>query len=265
VDCLCDLFRNLGNSLELETLLSTLDQELHRLMAYDALTVYLCEDSGGLALAYASGKFSGGGTELTFPVEQVAVLVFERGDSEFSGHNLDILRALRPKLAVSIENAKKYRRVEQLAERDPGTGLANVRSLFQRLDAELARARRCHGTLAVLHCSIRGLDRSCRLCPPAATRSAFERVARALHQNCREYDLTARSGDDVVLLLPGFRPEHLADRQELIQKAVEETGINAGFPLFVDIGAAFFPDDGRDAEDLLATAARRAHGRSPPV
>jgi diguanylate cyclase (GGDEF)-like protein len=281
VDRLGALYRNLGNSLELEEVLSTLHRELQRLMAYDALAVLLVDDAG-LTPAYAAGaefrdvaQFQTGsvgeeaaravrehravtaGQILIFPVEhdrEVNAVLLLHG-----GGDLDLLEALAPKLAASIANARRYRRVEQLAEADPLTGLANVRSLFQRLDAEVARARRSQSTLAVFECSVEGFDRSGILCSQSVTRKVFERVARKLRESCREYDFAARSGDDIVVVLPGFLPENLVEKREQIQRIVEESGVGAGLPLYAAVGAAFFPDDGADAEDLLAVAAQRAH------
>lgn len=283
VDRLSALFRNLGNSLELEEILSTLDGELRRVMSYDALALLLV-DATGLTPAYAAGdefrdvsQFQTGsvaeeaaravrehrslvaGPVLIFPVEhnrEVNAVLLLHG-----GGDVDLLRALAPKLAASIANAQSYRRVEQLAEADPVTGLANVRSLFQRLDAELARARRLKGTLAVFECSVEGFDRSGVLCSPSVTRNVFERVAHKLRESCREYDFAARSGDNLVVVLPGFRPENLRDKREQIQTIVEESGVSAGLPLYASVGAAFFPDDGSDAEDLLAIASKRAQDR----
>jgi len=300
VDRLSDLFRNLGNSLELEEILATFDLELRRLMAYHTLQVFL-PAADGLTRAYGAGAASspeswieqgpgkdaltravldrqpalhrfdhnnGSGSALVFPVEAqtdptgpvTALLVLGReGESTFTTDDQSILREVSPKLAASITNARKYRRVEQLAESDPLTGVANVRSLFQRLDAELARARRARSPLAVLQCSVEGLDHSGQLCSLSATRSAFEKVALKLRDSCREYDFTARSGEDLVLVLPGFRREFLAEKCSIIRKIVEDTGLSAGLPLFAAVGAAFFPQDGIDAEDLLAMATERVN------
>lgn len=287
MESLSELFRHLGNSLELEEVLCTLDRELHRLIAYRFLAVLLNE-AGGFTVAYSSGGDAHGLAEVTaraardhraiqqdqalfFPLEPAAeqertamgVIVLERDGPQLDGANaftdadLEILRSLSPKLAASIENARKFRRAEQLAVADPLTGLANIRSLFQRLDAELARARRNRGTLAVLQCSISGFDRSGRLCSQSSTWSAFEKVALTVRESCREYDFAARSGVDLVLVLPGFRPESLREKRESIQRIVEEIGVSAGLPLFATVGAAFYPENGTDAEDLLAAAARQ--------
>jgi diguanylate cyclase (GGDEF)-like protein len=281
VDRLGALYRNLGNSLELEEILSTLHRELQPLMAYDALAVLLVDDAA-LTPAYAAGdefrdvaKLQTGivgeeaaravrenravtaGPIRIFPLEhdrEVNAVLLLHG-----GGDLDLLESLAPRLAASIANARRYQRVEQLAEADPLTGLANVRSLFQRLDAEIARARRCQTTLAVFECSVEGFDRSGLLCSPSVTRNVFQRVAHKLRESCREYDFAARSGDAIVVLLPGFPPENLVEKREQIHRIVEESGVGAGLPLYAKVGAAFFPDDGEDAEDLLAVAARRAH------
>jgi diguanylate cyclase (GGDEF)-like protein len=191
-------------------------------------------------------------------VRQVAgVLVLQRaGDNAFSNGDLHVLGDLAPKMASSIENARRYRTADELSEFVPVIGVAGVRSLFQRLDAELARARRGQETLAVLQCSIDGCDGTDRLCSPA-TRSAIEKVALKLRENCREYDFTARSGEDLVLVLPGFRPEYVDEKCQAVKKIVEETGSSAGLPLFASVGAAFYPADGTDAEDLLAVAAQK--------
>jgi diguanylate cyclase (GGDEF)-like protein len=277
VDSFSHLLHNLGNSLELEELFSTLDQDLQRLICADGLDVILAENDG-FAPAYLRGGMSSAvpldrvvrehravqyGRVLAFPIETAneviaVLLVRHRQEKAFTAADIQILRDVTPKLRAAIENALTYRRARELAEADPETGLANLRSLFQRLDAELARARRGSNTLAVIDCSIEGFERSGRLAPPTATRSAFEKVAERLRENCREYDLLARSGDDLLLVLPGFQKENLEDKRSLIARLVEEIGVGSGFPLFAAVGAAFFPEDGADAEDLLATAARRA-------
>jgi diguanylate cyclase (GGDEF)-like protein len=299
VEALCDLFRNLGNSLDVEEVLATLDRDLRRLLSYDALRVYAVE-SGELVLDYAAGDTlewlqSASGEDLlaeavsqhrpaihgalagvvpdcesdteavlVFPVDHspgngrqtIAVLALH-SETGFSPRDIDLLWNIAPKLAASIANARKYREAAQLAESDPQTGLSNARALFKRLDAELARAGRARTPLAVLQCSLEGLDASGEFYPAAAGRRAFENLARDLQQHCREYDFAARAGDDFVLVLPGFRREFLDEKRAALHLLVEQAGLRAGLPLFARIGDAFFPDEGHDAEDLLAIAARK--------
>ena len=298
MDSLRGLFDNLGNSLELEEILSNFDQDLRRVILYDAISV-LQRDTSGFAPVYAAGVPSGeipffetrAGRQslatalnecrpvlhaigianiLIFPLratllklaEPTAILALHRhNEIAFEPADAGYLHAIAPKLAACIDNAVTYRRARQIAGADPATGLANTRSLFERLDAELARARRAKDPLGVLHCALRGLDDgldpSGPSCSPAAVSTPFEMVARSLTEHCREYDTLARSADDLVLVLPGFRPEFLEEKRTAIQRVFADCGLKVGFPLYAAIGAAFFPDDGTDAEDLLTIAATR--------
>src|SRR5207253_7029324 len=70
--------------------------------------------------------------------------------------HLRILLAITSKVALSVENALKYRMAESSATTDYLTGLPNARALFLHLDSELARCRRSRTPLAVLVCDLDG-------------------------------------------------------------------------------------------------------------
>ena len=120
--------------------------------------------------------------------------------------------------------------------------LAGRETLFGRLDAELARARRSRANLGVVHCRFEG----------TADMAAIE---TGLKDCCREYDFAAISGEDVIVVLPGCGAADGWRIRERIQKIVRDAGAK------VRVGAAFFPEDGADTEDLLtsADADLRAH------
>ena len=272
VERLYELYRQLGTSLDLDETLSTLDRELGRVIEYDAISVHLEED-GRLACAYAAGfafqklaapEYALGrglpgrvaaarsaafnqeadGAEglalaMAVPLEWkgrlAGVLSLYRAEArEFAEGDLAALRGLASKLAACIENARAFRRAEA----------ANSRALFERLDAEVARIRRSHGRLAVLQCAVEGLETG----GPRA-----ERIAGALRHACREYDFIAQSGDSFVIVLADFAPPTPGETKSRIERVFREAGLR------VRIGAALFPVDGYDAEDLLAAAHRAAH------
>jgi hypothetical protein len=60
-----------------------------------------------------------------------------------------------------------------------------------------------------------------------------------------------------MLVLIGFHPRDLAEKLARVEEIVACIGVESGLPLRIRIGAAFFPDDGGDAEDLLAIAGQR--------
>ena len=87
-------------------------------------------------------------------------------------------------------------------------------------------------------------------------------VTDVLRENCREYDYVARTGgDEFVILLPGSDREAVYRRISEFQSiACDATGAVSGAGLItLSVGESFYPDDGSDAEQLLAEADRRMY------
>ncbi len=141
----------------------------------------------------------------------------------FTKDNLRILLAISSKVSLAIENALKYRQVENSATMDYLTSLPNARSLFLRLDSELARCRRMNIPLAVLVCDLDGFKQVNDSYGHLTGNKVLSSVANGLKANCREYDYVARmGGDEFVLLLPHITPESVDERiNQLIRIATE--------------------------------------------
>ncbi len=87
-------------------------------------------------------------------------------------------------------------------------------------------------------------------------------MANGLKENCREYDYVARmGGDEFVLLLPHITPESVNERINQLVRIAAEAGehVQGKRLLSMSVGEAFFPMDGSNAEELLATADRRMY------
>lgn len=272
VERLWKLYRDLGNSVDLDQTLATLDDALAHVIDYQALAVYLADD-GRLCCSYESGLPIPQWTALEYPLGEglpgkvaaarrsvfnqkldmpegaaVAIAVplewkgrligivsiCRAGPREFAWEDCATLLAVAPKLAAAIDNALWFRRLEA----------ANTRALFERLDAELARTRRSQGSLVVLECAVEGLDTG----EPAA-----ERIEGELRRVCREYDFVAQSGSSFIVVLADFVPAALEEAKARIAAVFAEGGWRAR------IGAALYPADGSDVEDLLAAAHGAAH------
>ena len=78
----------------------------------------------------------------------------------FTKDHLRVLLAISSKMSLAIENALKYRQAESSATTDYLTNLPNARSLFLRLDSELARCKREGSSLAVLVGDLDGSNNS---------------------------------------------------------------------------------------------------------
>ncbi len=197
------------------------------------------------------------------PDSLVGVLTLYDSEKEaFSTDHLRLLQAVTYKMAQAIQNALQFSQAETNASRDALTGLPNARSLFVHLDEELARSRRTGRSLSVLVCDLDGFKELNDRFGHLEGNKILRLVAHALDQNSREYDYVARmGGDEFVLVLPECPKEQVAALQIRLSRAVEQLGreMYGQLVLGMSIGEAHNPQDGGDAEQLLAVADRRMY------
>ena len=212
-------------------------------------------------------KFSTLRSALSVPLEGVSgvigALTLYRSDRDaFSRDHLRILLAITSKVSLAIENALRFQLAEDSATTDYLTLLPNARSLFLRLDGELARCRRTLEPLTVLVCDVDGFKQVNDRFGHLEGNKVLRYVADVLRENCREYDYVARmGGDEFVILLPGSDREAVNRRIEEFQSiACDDAAAMHGVSVIhMSVGEAFYPDDGSDAEQLLAEADRRMY------
>jgi diguanylate cyclase (GGDEF)-like protein/putative nucleotidyltransferase with HDIG domain len=193
----------------------------------------------------------------------VGVLSLYRAAREsFTSDQLRILQAINSKVSISVENAIKYRQVENSATTDYLTGLPNARSLFLHLDRELARCGRSGETLAVLVCDLDGFKQVNDRFGHLSGNKVLSIVAAGLKECCREYDYVARmGGDEFVVIVPGLLPQAAHHKvAEFLQVARQASRAVCGEEILsISVGEAYYPKDGKDAEQLLVEADRRMY------
>ena len=187
----------------------------------------------------------------------VMVLYHRKADA-FTRDHLRMLLAVIPKIGQAVENALKYRETEERANTDRVTELPNAALLTQSLDAELVRARRLKQPLAVMFCDVDGVRRVYGELGAAKGDGLLLTIARALKEDCREYDHLGRVGpDEFALVLPGMKRDALGAKVARLGEIAAETHASHGNLVSFCIGEAFYPDDGDSARHLLAVAKRR--------
>lgn len=212
-------------------------------------------------------KFSTLSSALAVPLEGLngvmgTLALYRSPKDAFSRDHLRILLAITSKVSMAIENALRFQLAEDSATTDYLTMLPNARSLFLRLDSELSRSKRTLEPLTVLVCDVDGFKQVNDRFGHLEGNKVLRYVADVLRENCREYDYVARmGGDEFVILLPG------SDRDAVYRRISEfqaiacdaaETVDGAGV-ITLSVGEAFYPEDGSDAEQLLAEADRRMY------
>jgi diguanylate cyclase (GGDEF)-like protein len=174
----------------------------------------------------------------------------------------EILRVLAVAIALVgtvIDNARLFEQVRQLAVSDSLTGLANYRWLVQVLHAEIQRSQRSGRPFSVLLLDLDHLklvnDRYGHL----VGSRALCRLGRVLRTSCRAMDTAARyGGDEFVLVLPEAGADAAARVSQRIRERLAADGEE---PLLsVSVGAAVFPQDGSNIEELLGAADRALYG-----
>ncbi len=158
-------------------------------------------------------------------------------------------------LRVEAEEQLRYSAVH-----DALTGLHNRQSLIARLDHALVRAARSGAHLALLFIDLDKFKTVNDTHGHAAGDELLRQVAIRLKYCTRDADTVARiGGDEFVVLLES---ELDADTPEIISKRITDS-FAQGFTLgehSIDTGASIgisrYPFDGRDADQLMASADR---------
>src|SRR4029077_1040711 len=168
-----------------------------------------------------------------------------------------VVLALSSKMALAIENALKYQQAENSATTDYLTGLPNARSLFLQLDRELARCKRDTSTLTVMVCDMDGFKQINDRFGHLEGNRVLRLFAQSLKDTCREYDYVARmGGDEFVVVAPGLPQDAAIKKADNLRDLAKHAGqeVCGEELLSLSVGVAVYPDDGRDAEELLAEA-----------
>ncbi len=181
-----------------------------------------------------------------------------------AGVGLSLLLALLAWLMVNGRNralrlaAAMTEELRQMAQHDPLTGLPNRALFSDRLNQELARAKRQNGRFAMVFLDLDHFKPINDNYGHDVGDQVLRWVARQL-QNCvRAADTVGRLGGDefVVLLAQRSESEAILALTEKFHQALRQPFVVEGHELTISccIGVAIYPDDGTDALTLTKGA-----------
>lgn len=197
-------------------------------------------------------------TALSWVENKKALLLWNGGKSPVEV--AERLRRFRVEALPLIENAYHFEQIEALSYTDGLTGLHNFRYFRRRLEEEMQRAKRYHRTLALMILDIDNLksinDRFGHLAGDAILK-AFGKI---LTKSVRAIDVASRyGGDEFCLIIPeADRDKALLFMERFRVKIASEhaagEGISSDFKFSVSIGAAVYPEDAEEIDELINAA-----------
>jgi diguanylate cyclase (GGDEF)-like protein len=139
--------------------------------------------------------------------------------------------------------------LQRLVTTDPLTGVFNRRYLFDRLTAEVARAKRSGAPVSVIMLDIDGFkkynDKHGHLTGDVLLQSIAQTIRAALRQE----DVVVRyGGDEFAIILTGADPHSARITAERLRSSVKTIGMS------ISLGVVTYPKDAVVAEELLKRA-----------
>jgi diguanylate cyclase (GGDEF)-like protein/PAS domain S-box-containing protein len=179
---------------------------------------------------------------------------------------LRVRRILGHGRAVSVlafrdlrERAAAEERIRYLAHNDALTGLSNRARMRERLEHDIALARRTGDIVALLRVDFDRFKAVNDCYGHAAGDRLLKEAARRVRSAARQTDIIARFGSDefVVAQLGGQQPDAAVRVAERLTEAISgvfDLGNAIQATLTASIGLAFCPGDAKDVDGLLAAA-----------
>ncbi len=214
--------------------------------------LYLAETTRDIPIIFVSGVVLD---------SQGIAQALDRGANDFITKPFDATE-VRARVRACLRNKRmrdelieKTKLLAIRATLDDLTGLFNRRLFYDRLRAELARAKRFEIPATCMIVDVDSLQALNDRFGMMAGDRVLQEIAGIFRTDLRAYDLVGRyASDEFALLLPQTSPEAAQRVAERLRRRIETHDFSAGDTsprVTVSVGQATYPSDGEEIEDLL--------------
>src|SRR5262249_17223714 len=190
----------------------------------------------------------------------------------FASASARVLGILANQAAATLSFIHDREQQAELAVRDGLTALYNRRAFNELLLQAIAREDRHNGRFALMILAPDHFKKLNATYGRPAGDAALKSAADVLRRHLRRGDQAARyGGEEFVAILPGTDEEGAVHLAERVREAVQKHRLvfeGAKIHMTASFGLSLWPQDGREADALLAAADRplytaKQEGRNP--
>lgn len=189
----------------------------------------------------------------------VIELINKKIGKEFTEDDLEVLMYLSDYIAIAIDNARNFAKIQELTVKDDLTCLYNTRFFHEMLDREIKRALRKNRELSLIFIDMDHFKEVNDTYGHLYGSQLLKEVAEVIRSTVRSIDIPIRyGGDEFVIILPETTKEQAGLVAERIlnnirnQTFLKDAGL--ALKLTASIGYANFPEDAKNKEELVVKA-----------
>jgi diguanylate cyclase (GGDEF)-like protein len=197
------------------------------------------------------GNPADGGKPLAIPLgldgRESGVLFLTPKEADFSDEARELAHWLGTQASIALENARLHRLVERQANTDGLTELPNRRHFEEALEAEISRAERFGGSLALILADLDDFKQVNDRYGHQAGDDVLQTFADILRTTVREIDLPSRyGGEEFAVLLPQTDLDGAHELAERLRRALAARPMSTHpgglVAVTASFGVAAFPD-----------------------
>jgi len=183
-------------------------------------------------------------------------LVADRASGRFGAEEHAAALAVADFAAIAVRNARRFQALERVGLRDRDTATYNLAYFVDYAGKEFYKARRYGRHFSLVLLSIDNLDQMRREAGRDAFRAATRDLIQAVGRVVRDADILAKVAEnEYYVLLP--ETDYFGALM-FLRRAVEEIrreesvrAVEQRVPVLLSLGAATYPKDGEDFDELL--------------